>query len=234
MATELKKLTKEPVSPPVAFLAMQFAFVAAAALLVYSFVSVAKEGELRRRCSPTCLLSPQYAGANKTMPSFSLKSVSGETVTSESLKGKVVVLNFWASWCAPCLAEMPDFADLARILKSKRDVVVIAVSADEKPEGVPGIMKSILHSDPPFVSLVDPGGVSVIGDKFGTRMFPETWIIDKRGVVRARVDGSREWQSSMIVEYIDQIAGGGYCPIDVENGHTTGEGAKLCETISGG
>lgn len=215
-------------------LGAQWAFVVIAALLVYNFVSVAKESELRRRCSPTCLVSPQYAGANRTVPEFSLKTTTGQTVTSESLRGKVVVLNFWASWCAPCLAEMPDFADLARILKSRSDVVVLAVSADEKPEAVPGIIKSILRTDPPFVSLVDPGGNAIVGDKFGTRMFPETWIIDKRGVIRARFDGNREWQSSMVVEYIDQIAGGGYCPIDINRGQTTGEGARICSTINGG
>ncbi|HEY8077370.1 MAG TPA: redoxin domain-containing protein, partial [Labilithrix sp.] len=92
-------------------------FVLLAAVFVYSFVSVAKEGETRRRCGPTCLLRPNYAGYDRKVPSFSLKDTRGHTVSLESYRGKVVVLNFWTKTCGPCMEEMPEIADLARILK---------------------------------------------------------------------------------------------------------------------
>src|SRR4051812_18588571 len=107
------------------------AFVAAAAIAVYSFVSVAKEGETRRRCTPTCLLHPNYAGYERKAPSFTLKDVKGRDVSLDSFRGKVVVLNFWTKTCGPCMEEMPEIADLARILKPMSDVAVLTVSTDE-------------------------------------------------------------------------------------------------------
>ncbi|HEU4390063.1 MAG TPA: TlpA disulfide reductase family protein, partial [Blastocatellia bacterium] len=60
-------------------------------------------------------------------PGFSLKSLDGETVTSKSLEGNVVVLNFWATWCAPCLKEIPDLNQVA----SRSDVTVVGIALDE-------------------------------------------------------------------------------------------------------
>jgi thiol-disulfide isomerase/thioredoxin len=88
------------------------AFVLAAAVGVYAFVSVAKEGEARRRCSATCLLRPNYAGYEKKAPDFKLKDLQGHDVSLESYRGKVVVLNFWTKTCGPCMEEMPEIADL--------------------------------------------------------------------------------------------------------------------------
>src|SRR6218665_2158083 len=92
----------------------QIGFVAVAAVAVYSFVTVAKEGELRRRCAPLCLLRPEYAGAAKRAPDFELADMSGAKVKLSQYRGKVVVLNFWTKTCGPCLEEMPEIADLAK------------------------------------------------------------------------------------------------------------------------
>lgn len=211
----------------------QLAFVALAAIGVYSFVSVAREGETRRRCTPTCMLAPTYANANRLAPNFVLKDMAGKEVSLESFRGKVVVLNFWTKTCGPCLQEMPEIADLARIVRPKGDVVVLTVSTDEGPEAVRDTLKAVLREEPPFPVLFDPEA-AVVGAKYGTRLFPETWIIDKRGVVRARFDGARDWSSSAIVQLIDQIRVGGYCPIEIEDGKPRGEGARMCEALTGG
>ncbi|HRG94768.1 MAG TPA: redoxin family protein [Polyangiaceae bacterium] len=211
----------------------QLAFVALAAVGVYSFVSVAREGETRRRCTPTCMLAPTYANANRLAPNFVLKDMTGKSVSLDSFRGKVVVLNFWTKTCGPCLQEMPELADLARIVRSKGDVVVLTVSTDEGPEAVRDTLKAVLREEPPFPVLFDPEA-AVVGAKYGTHLFPETWIIDKRGVVRARFDGARDWSSSAIVQLIDQIRVGGYCPIEIENGKPRGEGARTCEALTGG
>src|SRR5690606_1952785 len=100
------------------------AFVVVAAIGVYSFVSVSKEAETRRRCSPTCLLRPTYAGHAKKAPNFTLKDTKGAEVSLESYRGRVVVLNFWTKTCAPCMEEMPEIAELTRILAPKKDVAV--------------------------------------------------------------------------------------------------------------
>ena len=65
------------------------------------------------------------------MPSFTLKDTRGHDVSLDSYRGKVVVLNFWTKTCQPCMEEMPEIADLARILGSMKDVAVVTVSTDE-------------------------------------------------------------------------------------------------------
>ncbi len=208
-------------------------FVLLAAVGVYRFVSVAKEGEQRRRCSPTCLLHPAYAGYERKAPSFTLKDTRGHNVSLESFRGKVVVLNFWTKTCGPCMEEMPEIADLTRILKPMPDVAVLTVSADETAQEAIDTLKTVLREDPPFPVLMDPN-LDVIREKYGTSLYPETWIIDKNGVIRARFDGAREWSSPAVVQLVDQIRGGGYCPVEAKDGKFTGDGARLCDAIGGG
>ena len=222
---------KEPSLPlgPVAHLA----FVIIAAIGVYSFVSVAKEGEMRRRCAPTCILRPNYAGYEKKAPSFTLKDTKGHDVSLESYRGKVVVLNFWTKTCGPCMEEMPEIADLARILKPMKDVAVVTVSTDETAQEANDVLKAVLKEDPPFPVLMDPE-LTVVRDKFGTSLYPETWIIDKNGVIRARFDGAREWSNATVVELVNQIRSGGYCPAQTRDGKLVGEASRVCDGLTGG
>ncbi|MFO0668308.1 MAG: TlpA disulfide reductase family protein [Polyangiaceae bacterium] len=211
---------------------MYVGFVLLAGILVYSFVASAREGELRRRCSPTCLLRPDYAGADRTAPMFTLPNMQGKPVSLEAYKGKVVVLNFWTKTCGPCLEEMPEIVELTKILKDRKDVAVLTVSTDDGPDDVRGTLKGVLREDPPFEVLFDPDSKIVAG-KFGTRLYPETWIIDQRGVIRARFDGARMWSNPAVVELVDQVRAGGYCPMEVREGRPSGEGARVCNDVSG-
>lgn len=208
-------------------------FVAAAAVGVYSFVSVAKEAETRRRCAPTCLLRPNYAGYERKAPSFTLKDSKGGNVSLESYKGKVVVLNFWTKTCGPCMEEMPEIADLARILRPMGDVAVVTVSTDETGEDAQQTLKAVLKEEPPFPILMDPN-LEVVRNKFGTSLYPETWIIDKDGIIRARFDGAREWSSATVVQLVEQIRNGGYCPAQAREGKFIGDSVRLCESVTGG
>jgi peroxiredoxin len=216
-----------------AALAAYVAFAVVAAILVYSFVSVAREGEVRRRCSPTCLLHPAYTGADRIAPSFELSDMNGKKVSLADYRGRVVVLNFWTKTCGPCLEEMPDLVELTKILATRSDVSVVTVSTDEGPDDIKDTLKSVLHEErTPFPVLFDPES-KIVNGKFGTHLFPETWIIDKRGVIRARFDGARDWTNPAVVELIDQIRAGGWCPIDIKEGHISGPAAPVCEEIGG-
>ena len=228
----MKESPSEQQPPPWSYLAYG-AFVLLAALLVYSFVTVAREGELRRACSTLCLLHPSYAGSERTAPDFHLKDMNGKDVALSSYRGKVVVLNFWASWCAPCKEELPDLGELAHILKDYKDVALVTVSVDAGPNDVRDLLKTVLHDDAPFPVLFDPGGETAVGAKFGTNQFPETWLIDKRGVIRARFDGTRAWSNAVAVELIDELRGPSYCPVEIKAGATTGKAAQYCEDPTG-
>lgn len=226
-AKDAKTPEKSPLGP-----VAHMAFVIVAAIGVYAFVSVAKEGEARRRCSATCLLRPNYAGYERKAPSFTLKDTRGHDVSLDSYRGKVVVMNFWTKTCGPCMEEMPEVADLARILKPMQDVAVITVSTDETAKDATDALKMVLREEPPFPVLMDPDA-KTIGAKYGTSLYPETWIIDKQGVIRARFDGAREWSNAAVVQYVDQVRGGGYCELQAREGKFVGKEAAICETISG-
>jgi peroxiredoxin len=210
----------------------QFAFVTLAALFVYGFVAVTKEGEARRVCSAPCFLTPDYLAADRLAPNFSLKDMNGATVTLDSFRDKVVLLNFWAKTCGPCLEEMPELAELTKILRARNhDVAVVTVTVDEGPADVAPTLQTVLHEPPPFEVLFDPDS-EVIGGKFGTHLFPETWIIDKRGVIRARFDGSKDWTNPLVVDFIDQISRGDFCDVKIDGKTNTGK-AGICETMTG-
>ena len=215
------------------FAVAQVAFVVVAALFVYSFVGVTKEGETRRVCSAPCYLHPDYLGAERRAPSFSLRDMQGKTVTLESLKGKVVVLNFWTKTCGPCLEEMPELAEFTKVLRDRRDVVVLAVSTDEGPEDVKPTLQTVLREPPPFAVLFDPD-LRVVRDKYGTRLFPETWFIDKEGVIRARFDGARDWNNPLFVNFVDALRGGEYCPVKIDGNSLGGRAGRICDEMSAG
>lgn len=228
MATKPDDLTN-PVS-----MGVYVAFVLAASVIVYSFVTVAREGETRRRCSALCMLRPEYAGASRKAPDFKLKDYEGKDVTLSSYAGKVVVMNFWMQSCQPCLQEMPELGTLASIVKDRSDVAVVSVSIDDGPEQVKNTLKTIFKTEkPPFPVLFDPGGDAIVYGKYGTNKFPETWIIDKHGVIRARFDGAKEWSGSAVIELVDQLRNDGYCPVEINDGRTTGEAARMCEDPAG-
>lgn len=229
MATKSGDLTNP------ASLAVYVAFVLAASAMVYSFVTVAREGETRRRCSALCMLRPDYAGAARKAPDFKLKDYEGKDVTLSSYSGKVVIMNFWMQSCEPCLQEMPEIGTLTKILADRKDVAVLAVTIDDGPATVKDTLKTIFKTDkPPFTVLFDPGGDDVVYGKYGTNKFPETWIIDKHGVIRARFDGAKEWSGSAVVELVDQLRNDSYCPVEISDGRTSGEAARLCDDPAGG
>lgn len=210
----------------------QIAFVVVAALFVYGFVAVGKEGETRRLCSTPCFLHPDYMAADRRAPNFSLKDLHGSTVSLDSLRGKVVVLNFWTKTCGPCLEEMPALAELTKIIRDRPDVVVLAVSVDQGPDDVKDTLQTVLREEPPFRLAFDPDS-EVVAGKFGTRLFPETWFIDKRGVIRARFDGAREWTNPLVVNYIDSLRAGDYCDAKIDGKSLVGQAAAICNDMTG-
>jgi peroxiredoxin len=216
--------------PRIVPLVAQVVFVAVAALFVYGFVSVTKEGESRRVCSAPCYLRPDYMGAERRAPAFTLKDLHGAPVSLESYRGRVVVLNFWTKTCGPCLEEMPELAELTKILRDRPDVAVLAVSIDEGPDDVKPTLQTVLREEPPFDVLFDPDS-NVVASRYGTRLFPETWFIDKRGVIRARFDGAREWTNPLVVNYIDDLRAGDYCDVKIDGRAAAASGR--CSEITG-
>jgi len=210
----------------------QLAFIVVAAGAVYSFVATARGGERRRVCGALCHLGPNYSARNRMAPDFELPTVAGGKLKLSSYRNKVVVLNFWTKNCRPCLEEMPSLAELAASLKRDKDVVILTVSTDESVEDARGTLRSVLGNEAAFETGVDPDS-KVVAGKYGTRLYPETWLIDPRGVIRARFDGVREWSSALVVDLIQGLKEPVACSVAFENGKSSGEDAPICEDIAG-
>lgn len=140
---------------------------------------------------------PHYLGASLSAPDFTLPRQSGGTWSLADQRGKVVVMNFWTVTCRPCIQEMPTIELLAEITKNWGDVEVVAVSTDRNWAEV----EAIIPPGSDIVSLLDADR-SVVTDEFGTKLFPETWIIDKNGLVRLRFDGAFDWASPVALDLI--------------------------------
>src|SRR6186713_53501 len=185
----------------------QLAFIAAASVFVYGFVSTAKDGERRRACSAICELHPNYAAYHRRAPDFELPNLQGKRVKLSDYRGKVVILNFWSKTCPPRLEEMPSLAELGQELMHRDDIVLLTVTTDESASDARSTLQSILSEAmpegvPPFEVLVDPDA-KVVAEKFGTKLYPETWIIDADGVIAARVDGARNWSDAVVLNFAE-------------------------------
>lgn len=212
--------------------AAQFTCIALAAAGVYGFVSAAREGETRRACTPLCALHPDYAARNRIAPEFELPKVGGGTAKLSNYRGKVVILNFWTKTCRPCLEEMPSIAGLAKALAPHPDMVLLTVTTDDSVEDARDTLKSVLGgTEPPFVVMVDPDS-KVVADKFGTKLFPETWFIDRNGVIRGRVDGGRDWGAALTIDLLKSFDDPVQCGVQFHERQAQGPFASICGELA--
>lgn len=142
-----------------------------------------------------------YYGNNLLAPDFTLLDQFGKPFTLSEQRGKTIVMNFWTVTCAPCLEEMPALEQLALMATERDDLEVIAITTDKDWNEI----KSLFKPGSKLRVLFDPEK-SVVREKFGSRLYPETWVIDGRGVVRARIDGARDWSAPIALEMIDNLS----------------------------
>jgi len=140
---------------------------------------------------------PHYLGASLLAPDFSLPKQGGGEWRLSDQRGKVVVMNFWTVTCRPCIQEMPTIELLAEIIEGWGDVEVVAVSTDRSWEEA----ETIIPRTSRITSLLDAERKVVTG-QFGTKLFPETWIIDADGIVRFRFDGALDWSDPVALDLI--------------------------------
>ncbi len=120
------------------------------------------------------------------------------SVDLAKLRGKVVVLNFWASWCAPCIEEMPSLVALQHELPQ---IQIVAVDSDED---FSQYQNYIVQHHIDLMTVYDQKQAS--NALYGSFRFPETYIIDKRGVVRRKLIGAQEFTSPDFVSYLKKLA----------------------------
>jgi len=129
--------------------------------------------------------------AGSEVPDFQLPSLAGGETALASYRGKVVVLNFWATWCPPCVAEMPSLERLHRTL-GPEGLAVVTVSTDEDPEA---LREFVTRYGLTLPVLLDPGG-EVASGSYRTTGYPETFVIDREGALVSHTLGPAEWDSA--------------------------------------
>jgi len=137
---------------------------------------------------------------NKALPSITLEDLKGKKVDLKSFKGKVIFLNFWATWCGPCKEEMPTMETLYRQFKD-RNFVFLTISVDY--EGSKPVREFIEKNRYTFPVLVDQKNETL--DIFEVTGIPTTFVIDKQGKLLGKAIGPRNWKSSEIVSYLTQL-----------------------------
>jgi hypothetical protein len=104
----------------------------------------------------------------------------------------------------------------------------VTICTDDGPDAVRDTLEVVLNGRPaPFTVLFDPD-MEVVGDIFGTSLFPETWLIDRDNVIRARFDGARNWSGAMALEVMEMLSRPGGCPVSFRGGKPYGPFVSLC------
>jgi peroxiredoxin len=145
---------------------------------------------------------PSVATVGITAPDFTLLDRKGNTWTLSELKGQVVFVNFWATWCPPCKEEMPSMQNLYSMLPQDK-FKMLAILQNDKPESADSFAENLGITLP---ILYDTS--NSVGPKYGLTGLPETFIIDKDGRLREKFIGPAQWDSPKFVQlirkYIDE------------------------------
>ncbi|MBI3807898.1 MAG: TlpA family protein disulfide reductase [Nitrospirae bacterium] len=133
-------------------------------------------------------------------PNFQLRDMEGHLVALSDLRGKVVMVNFWATWCGPCRVEMPAMEVLYQAF-SRKDFEILAVSTDA--EGVSVTRPFQQKNRLTFPILHDPD--YLVGLTYGARSLPMTFMVDRQGVVRHQIFGARDWGAAEAHQLVQML-----------------------------
>ena len=143
---------------------------------------------------------PEPIRPGQLAPAFALPRLDGAPLSLAALRGRVVLLNFWATWCKPCEEEMPAMQRLASALAGT-DFELLAVSVDQSPDEVRAYRDRLgLH----FPILLDPE--KRVASAYQSYRYPESYLIDRDGRILSRYIGPRDWDTAAYRDRIRSLA----------------------------
>jgi peroxiredoxin len=145
-----------------------------------------------------CYRGSKPARIGTVAPDFTVQD-SDRKITLSDYRGQIVVLNFWATWCPPCIEELPSLETLQQRMKD-RGVKVLAISIDDDDNAYHQFLKD---NRVDFLSVRDASKTS--NNLYGTFKFPETYIIDQKGIVRRKFIGAVNWNQAEIVDFLNKL-----------------------------
>jgi len=144
-------------------------------------------------------LEPPVVNAGDKAPDFSVLTDRGRKITPQDFGGKLLVLNFWATWCAPCVEEVPSLNAFQRQF-GPQGVVVLGVSVDINEKQYKRFLESFHIT---FDTWRDPD--ATIASRYGTFEFPETYLIDSSGKVVEKIISNQNWTDPEFVSHIQKM-----------------------------
>jgi len=136
---------------------------------------------------------------HKDAPAFQVTDLSGKEISNKTLRGEVVLLNFWATWCGPCREEMPDLRKLQRRFKDD-GLQVVGIAVDSSKAMVERFLVMM-----PVAFPVAVDSAAKIADSYKVYTYPTTFLLDRHGVIQAFYLGSRQWDEPAFVEKIKTL-----------------------------
>ena len=133
---------------------------------------------------------------DKPAPEFTI-SDGAHSVDLDKFRGRIVVLNLWATNCAPCIEELPSLLALQRRMP---ELAIVAVSWDDDPNAYQRFL-TLHHVD--LLTIRDPG--QKVATLYGTALIPETYIIDRKGILRRKFVSAQDWTSPDILNYLRKL-----------------------------
>jgi thiol-disulfide isomerase/thioredoxin len=139
-------------------------------------------------------VAPTYSA-----PALTLKDLQERDYGINDLKGKTVLVNFWTTWCPPCIEEMPSLVRLDAVMK-REDFLILAVNVEESKHRVKAISRRLKL---PFPVLLDSN--RAVGNEWKVRAFPSSFLVDAQGRVRYKSIGPIQWDSDEVISIIRQL-----------------------------
>jgi len=178
-------------------------FTLAGGVLIFGFASslwpaIARQGEAS--CRP---LEPTLRGV--PAPSWQLQDLEGKPVSLQDFSGKFLVINFWATWCEPCIGEWPQIDRLAERFADRDDVVVLAISIDKSRDDIRPFLDRMSLSETPTVVLWDPE--QTIHQTYGSAKIPDTFFVGPDGQLIHQYVNVRDWGKPAAYRCVESMAG---------------------------
>jgi peroxiredoxin len=156
--------------------------------------------------------NPAYKRIPTQAPDFELQDVDGKTVRLSDYQGKVVLVNFWASWCGVCKSEKKSLARMTRDMQGD-DFAVLSLASDTELTEVDQSLQTALGNKQkwggaPFRIVLDPPSEHVIGDighSWGVEKVPDSFLIDRKGNIRMYLVNKRDWSSGVVATCVQSL-----------------------------
>jgi thiol-disulfide isomerase/thioredoxin len=173
------------------------AAVIAAAILAWYFMNASKLPVNQKPEGYQLITQMETEG----VPDFTLQRLDGSTLRLADLKGKVIIVNFWASWCNPCVEEFPSMVKLAE--KMNGNVVVVAVSEDDQQADIGPFIKAFGLPKPGFEILWDKDKSAM--KLFGVGKLPESFVVGPDFKLVRKIVGAEDWSSDSAIGYFHSV-----------------------------